>query len=468
MMKQLAFLLIASALMLAVASLGKTAVSAAPNVLLRRIPTGLNSIEADNHSGSPQISADGRYIIFQSDASNLVPNDTNNALDAFVYDRETGSVERVSLTAGGTEVSLGVCCFEQGVDISGDGRYVVFQSGSDEMDDTAGQNTWTDIFLRDRQTGTVTQVTHAFDGTATNENTYYPAISADGGHIVFQSDASNLTANDTNNETDVFVYSAAAQTISLISVAADGGSGNGRSNTTYGGSISGDGRFVIFYSRASNLVANDTNINSDVFVRDRDADEDGIFDETGPGEMSTQMVSVTPGGEAGAGFSYSPFITGNGRYVLFASTAPDLVIDDNNMTMDVFMRDMLTGITEIVSLKTDGSQGDGGSSNSAASDDGRFILFQSTAQLINGEPNLFQDIYLRDRQTGTTTLISIGESRANLSSLLPSLSADGRTAVFQSFAFNLVANDTNNVSDLFLYNIDPSYHLYLPLVLQTH
>lgn len=440
---------------------GRTAVSAAPTPALRRIPPAMNSQETNGDSRTPQMSVNGRYIIFQSYANNLVPNDTNNAPDIFVYDRETVNVERVSLTASGAEAAAGSCCS----DISGDGRYVVFASDSTDMDDSAGQNTWSDIFLRDRQTGTLTQITHAFDGAAANENSSSPSISADGQHIVFYSKADNLVANDTNNASDVFVYDVATQTIHLISAAVSGGSSNGGSYTPYNDSISDDGRFVVFYSLASNLVTNDTNLAHDVFLRDRDADADGILDETGPGEVSTQLVSVTPDGAAGDGNSNVPFITGNGRFILFASVASDLAPGgDSNPDYDLFLRDMTSGVTEIVSLMPDGSQGDGRSSYGVVSEDGRFVIILSAAELTGLEPDLAYDIFLRDRQTGGTTLLSLNNGDGKLGSGYPDISADGLMAVFQSSDRNLVPNDTNNVTDLFLSDIDPNIYLYLPTI----
>jgi len=443
---------------------GSTALAgaAAPGPLLR-FPTGLNSQQANGHSGSPRLSDDSRYIAFQSDATNLVAGDTNGARDAFVFDRQTGDIERVSLTASGAEATDGACCFDQGIDISGDGRYVVFHSTSEDMDDVAGQNTFSDIFLRDRQTGALTQVTHAADGGAANGHSRYPGLSADGRHVLFQSDADNLVPNDTNGQTDVFVYDVAAQTIRLISISASGGVGNGLSETFFGGKLSTDGRYVVFASRASNLVAGDGNANGDVFIRDRDADADGIFDEAGPGETLTTLISVTPGGQPAAGFSYSPSISRNGRFVVFASTAPNLVADDTNAALDVFVRDLTTGMTEIVSLRPDGSPGDGSSSYGVISNDGRIVILQSTAQLTDDAPNLFQNVFLRDRETGLTTLLSKGGGEAaDLSSQSPMLSPDGRTAVFQSYASNLVPNDTNNVSDLFVVIVQPDFLLYLP------
>ncbi|MCB8925439.1 MAG: hypothetical protein H6652_07395 [Ardenticatenaceae bacterium] len=432
------------------------------DVSLRRIPPAMNSQEANGESLIPQMSANGRYIIFHSDANNLVPNDTNNATDVFLYDRETVSVERISLTASGAQAVSDSCCHS---DISGDGRYVVFASGSPDMDDVAGQNGWTDVFLRDRQTGTLTQISHAFDGTAANNGSFSPSISVDGQHIVFQSYASNLVTNDTNNTVDLFVYAVATQTIHLVSVALDGNSGNGASILSYNDAVSDDGRFIVFYSLASNLVTNDTNLAYDVFVRDRDADGDGILDETGPGEVSTQLVSVTPGGAAGDGNSNAPFITGNGRFILFASLASDLVPGgDTNTEYDLFLRDMTSGVTEIVSLLSDGTQAQGTSSYGAVSEDGRFVVIQSGAELTGLEPDMFYDIFLRDRQTGVNTLLSQSAGDGRLISGYPDISADGLTIVFQSASRDLVPNDTNNVTDLFLYEVDPNFHLYLPMV----
>ena len=224
-------------------------------------------IGPDSYSSS--ISADGRYVAFQSYADNLVPGDTNEQPDIFVRDRQTGTTERVNVAADGTQAND----YSYSSSISADGRYVAFSSRASNLvpDDTNEQ--W-DIFVRDRQTGTTERVSVAADGTQANSNSWYPSISADGSHVAFQSDASNLVPGDKNDLEDIFVRDLAGGealrdrqtgTTEKVSVATDGTQANSISSSP---SISADGSYVAFQSDASNLVPGDTNDASDIFVRD--------------------------------------------------------------------------------------------------------------------------------------------------------------------------------------------------------
>jgi Tol biopolymer transport system component len=227
--------------------------------------------------------------------------------------------------------------------------------------------------------------------------------------------------------------------------------------------ISSDGRYVAFTSDASNLVAGDTNGFADVFVRDRDTDQDGIFDEIG--SVSTSRVSVSSGGAQGNNESYYAAVSGDGRFVAFGSIATNLVTGDSNGNSDVFVRDRQAGTTTRVSLGSAGTQGNGGSFAPAIGD-GRFVAFQSQASnLVTGDANGFADVFVRDRDTNedgifdeagavSTTRVSVdsvgGEGDAE--SLDPSISGDGRFVAFESLASNLVPVDTNGSSDIFLHD----------------
>ena len=443
-MKKPILLLAASLLILMMMGWGGTAVSAAPAIKLSRIPTGLNQAEANGGSYWSRLSSDGRYVAFCSGASNLVPNDTNKVPDTFVYDTYLGVAERISVTNSGAEVYGWTNC--EGVDISGDGRYVAFGSDTAELADATGQNAYNDIFLRDRQNGTLTQITHAYNGGPTNGGSYDPNLSADGRHIIFRSYASNLVPNDTNGVADIFGYDVQTQTISLISVSSTDSSVNG-SNWYFrdGDNVSKDGRYFVFTSTATNLVEKNTT-GSNVYVHDRDADEDGVFDEPNPAETRNELISINLYGTPNTGGS-RPSISQDGRYVVFSSESPDLVVGDNNGRKDVFVRDRLTGTTEIASLSSTGAQFTMPSTKGSISDDGRFVVMQSSYPA-----SPYEIIYLRDRTTGVTTLLSVSQGRpANSGSLNPVISASGGAVVFESFASNLVPGDTNNFLDLFLY-----------------
>jgi Tol biopolymer transport system component len=278
----------------------------------------------------------------------------------------------------------------------------------------------------------------ASDGTHGDDSSSSPSISADGRHVAFASNATNLVAGDTNETSDVFVHDRQTGETTRVSVASDGTQGGFQSSSP---SISAGGRYVAFSSYATNLVEGDTNGEADVFVRDRQTGE-------------TTRVSVASGGTQSESGSFRPFISADGRYVAFSSYATDLVEGDTNNKVDVFVHDRQTGDTTRVSVASDGTQGDdwsgGGGSISA---DGRYVAFESGAtNLVEGDTNVTEDIFVRDRQTGDTTRVSVAsdDTQGDGESYSPSISADGRYVAFDSEATNLVAGDTNGTVDVFV------------------
>jgi hypothetical protein len=220
-----------------------------------------DSTQGNGTSGRPSISADGRYVAFDSKSSNLVSGDTNSNYDVFVHDRQSGQTARVSVASDGTQGNN-----ESWYPIiSADGRYVSFHSTASNLanGDTNGKQ---DIFVHDRQTGQTTRVSVASDGTQGNNDSWYPIISADGRYVAFLSYANNLVSGDTNAYGDVFVHDMQSGTTTRISLASDGTQGDGSSAYP---SISDTGRYVAFFSAASNLVSGDTNGKYDIFVLDR-------------------------------------------------------------------------------------------------------------------------------------------------------------------------------------------------------
>jgi Tol biopolymer transport system component len=323
-------------------------------------------------------SADGRYVVFWSSASNLVPGDTNGAFDVFLRDRETGATEIVSVD------SAGVQGLENSLDpsISADGRYVAFESHASNLvpGDTNGSF---DVFVRDRLTGTTERLSVDSSGAEGNNQSFDPSISADGRFVAFYSSATNLVPGDTNDSLDVFVHDRQSGTTERVSVDWDGAEGNGHSRLP---SISSDGRYVAFESSATNLVAGDTNGVLDIFVRDR---QNG----------TTERVSVGAGGAQGDGASSLASISGDGRYVTFESFATNLVPGDTHGFLDVFFRDRLSATTTRVSVDSGGAQGNGDSGTASVSADGRFVAFHSfAANLAHGDTNGFFDVFVHDRQ----------------------------------------------------------------------
>ena len=266
------------------------------------------------------------------------------------------------------------------------------------------------------------------------------AISGNGRFVAFLSSASNLVAGDTNGTADVFVHDRVLGTTERASVASGGAQGNGGALSV---GISSDGRFVVFTSGSTNLVAGDTNARQDCFVRDRQAG-------------TTERVSLDSGEAQSNDHSYDPVISSDGRYVAFSSSATNLVAGDANGTGDIFLRDRQAGTTELVSVDSGETQGNGNCSGPSISDDGSCVAFSSGAtNLVAGDTNGEWDVFVRDRSSGTTERASVdsGEAQGNdLSSIVGgSLSSDGRYVVFDSYATNLVALDTNGgIVDSFL------------------
>lgn len=297
-------------------------------------------------------------------------------------------------------VSVGTSLFPNGGSwdpaVSADGRYVAFSSfASNLLDDpvVTDSNGVSDVFLQDRVAGEMLLVSSARSGAQGNAASSQPDVSGDGEYVVYQSAASNLIAADTNAASDIFRFDIADGRTVRVSVANNGAQSNGESGTG-GPSTSADGSVVAFASDATNLVAGDTNGTSDIFVRDLAAG-------------TTRRVSVSSSGAQADGPSYMGAISGDGNYVVFSSSADNLVSGDTNGTQDVFIRNLSTGNTALVSAATTGVQGNSDSISPAVSSDGRYVAFTSSAtNLIPGDDNFRTDVFLRDRQVGTTTLAS--------------------------------------------------------------
>ena len=413
--------------------------SAAPTVrhATTRASVATRGTQGNGQSAGPAISANGRYIAFTSEGTNLVAGDTNDAQDVFVRDRITGATTRVSISTRGTQAdgsSFGPAA------ISASGRYIAFSSSATNL--VAG--TTGGVFVRDRVAGTTTLVSVATSGAKAAGGE--PAISADGRYVAFISEASNLVAGDTNERPDVFVRDRVSRTTTRATVATDGTQANGDS---FGpAAISADGRYVAFGSNASNLVAGDTNERPDVFVRDRV-------------RGTTTRASVATDGTQGSLNSLQPSISANGRYVAFGSIASNLVAGDTNGIVDVFVRDRVAGTTTRVNISTRGAQTAHTDPDTMLEDselptisaDGRYVAFLSGAgNLVDCDTNGIVDVFVRDRVRGTTTRVSVATrgAQANQRSSEPAISANGRYVAFSSDASNLVRGDTNGSSDVFV------------------
>ncbi len=321
------------------------------------------------------ISADGRYVAFASAATNLAGRRSHSdppPYAVFVRDRVRRTTDLVSVSSNGL-VPNGDSFFPQ---ISGNGRYVVFQSvGSDLVPaDTNGD--W-DAFVRDLMAGATERVSLTSSGDQSQGGGFSDSISFDGRYVVFKSSASDLVPGDRNGLSDVFVRDRLTGSTERVSVTWQGGDGNGSSGQTSGDHISNDGRYVAFVSHATNLVPGDSNRLLDVFVRDRFL-------------ARTIRVSVTSAGEEGHETQRALLrdrvtlvptcsISGDGRFVVFDTLAADLTPYDRNALADLYLHDLLTGATLLMSTTPEGRNGNLHSVVGAISNEGGWVAFLSYA-----------------------------------------------------------------------------------------
>lgn len=392
-----------------------------------RVSVDSDGTQADQGGEDPSISDDGRFVAFQSSSTDLVPNDTNNRTDIFVHDQWTGSTIRVSLSSTGAQANDGSLAPE----ISGDGRFVVFDSDADNLvsGDTNGSN---DVFVHDIETRETTRVSVDSAGVQRTGASLEPSISRDGRFVAFSSLAP-LVAEDTNTVEDVYVKDRQTGQVARASVSSTGVQASGSAAR-----ISADGMTVAFTSLSPVLVTGDTNGAQDVFVRDRAAG-------------STARVSVSSSGTQGNGISTYPSISADGRFVLFKSLADNLVPGSD--TRQLYVHDRETGMTELASVSSSGVIGNRLSVSGVISEDGRYVLFSSDARnLVPNDTNLRRDIFLRDRELGETTLVSVDSAgvQGNGDCNQPEINSDGLFVVFHSTATNLAERDSNASPDVFV------------------
>jgi Tol biopolymer transport system component len=416
-------------------ALGTTsqALTCGSNVTMRA-SVAVGGLPANDFSFRPALNADARFVAFASFASNLVPDDTNATFDVFVRDRAAAQTARVSLANGGDQPDGP----SASPTLSADGRFVAFASDATNL--VAGDtNQTTDVFVRDTVAGTTGRVSVSSTGAQANGPSFAPSLSADGRWVAFHSTATNLVASDTNGTSDIFVFDRA--TSQLTRVTKSGTQGNGDS---WDPAVSGDGRFVAFASHATNLVSGDTNNARDVFVWDRTT-------------AQITRVSVTSSGGQANKASGAPAISSNGNLVAFESDATNLVASDSNSAADVFVRDRSAGQTTRVSVSSAGGQGSGASFAPTMSGDGRFVAFVSeAANLVSGDANGVRDVFLRDRSGSQTSRVSVasdGQSSADQASAAPSLSSGSLAVAFESAASNLVDGGICHTSEIYVRDV---------------
>ena len=374
---------------------------------VKLISKGMNGAEANNYSRHAAVSADGRYVAFYSEASNLVPGDTNNAGDVFRADTVTGVIERVNTDVNGnqTQGAEGAVedAYQNVIDISADGNRIAFTSKATDLIAGVG-NGFVQYYVKDMTTGGVTLVSSDSAGVIGNADSIAPGVSSraldisfNGRFVAFVSGATNLVASDTNGFDDIFVKDLSTGVTTRVSTSSGGGQLSDRSVSPH---LSADGRYVAFGSQANNVIAGDVNsagtgCGYDAYVKDRQTDSTMI--------VSTDSLGNQPPAYCNTG--NTPRLSADARFVAFESANNDLVPDDNNLSA---------------------------TNPPTSADNGR-------------------DIFIKDRVTGQIVLVSrdAAGNSANSGNFAPDFSADGRFALYYSLSDNLAPDDANNVSDIF-------------------
>ncbi|MBJ6125519.1 PD40 domain-containing protein [Microvirga splendida] len=415
--------------------------------IIQRVSVTGDGAQADERSGASALSADGRYVFFESRATNLVGEDGPFDWDIFRKDLFTGEVVRVSTNAAG-EVGNGDSFSAR---FSADGRYAVFTSRADNL--VAGDvNGKADVFLKDLVTGRVTLISTDGNRRQVSGDSGQAAISPDGRYVVFESDAPDLVPGDTNDAHDIFVKDLFTGAVARLSTSKDGQGGNGVSRFAQ---ISPDGRYVLFESGASNLVSDDHNGNVDVFLKD-------IL----TGEI--RRISTDGSGAEGNGYSYQARFSADGRSVVFTSSAGNLVSGDTNGDYDLFQKDLATGRIVRLSTSSTGAEVHGWSEEPRLSHDGRYLFFASTANDVvpGGSNGTVYNLFRKDLLTGEVIRLSTspeGLPADGHTGYGIDVSPDGRYALVGSWASNLVSGDTNGMYDTFL--IDATLMKHAPAVM---
>jgi Tol biopolymer transport system component len=422
---------VAAAGLAAAVQVAGPAAAAEPSVRTERVSVSSTGAQADASTIIGDLSADGRYVVFDSSASALVPGDTNETDDVFLRDRRTNVTTRLSVSARGRQGNGS----SGSPRISADGRYVTFISYASNLVPGPRPEAGYDVYLLDRQAGTLDRISETPAGKPGDGDNFNPSISADGRYVAFETYASNLLPGVAAG--NVVVYDRTTARLSPVSVAADG---TAAWSDSFAPSISDNGRYVAFVSYSADLAPGDTNEAGDIYVRDLVAG-------------TTVRASVSDDDHEIAGDSRGGEVSNNGRYVTFWSRDSTLVPGDTNAAPDVFVRDLRAGTTRRVSTSSDGEPGDGSSDQPDLTPDGRYVVFNSGAtNLVPGDTNGVDDVFRKDLQTGVTTLVSrrTDGTQGDYNSFNPITTPNGKIIAYGSDATNLIARDTNDQTDLFV------------------
>lgn len=395
-----------------------------------RASVNAQGIEANSGNIRPSISADGRFVVFESDADNLCDNDTNNSSDIFLFDRNTGETRCISLTANGVTGNAS----SQSAAISADGRYIVFASEASDLIENDNNNN-TDVYLYDRTTNSIELISTGLNGAMANNYCGSPSISGDGHYIAFASAATNLVENDNNGKEDIFVKDRKNGAITMISYQPNG---NQIAGTATNPVISANGLYAAYevYVNYINSIY--------------------VYDIT---NKATELVTKRYDDASTPYVGYNSSISADGRYIAFYSAYNGLVENDNNGTDDIFVYDRVNDTMQLVSVSSSEAQGNKYSMYPAISADGNLVAFKSLASnLVDGDTVGCIDVFVRDLVKGTTERISVSESGAegdsdsSFEEWAPAISAGGQYIAYDSAASNLVGSDNNGEVDIFVYD----------------
>jgi hypothetical protein len=406
-----------------------------------RVSISTSGSQGVQHSGVPldvddnplTLSRDGRHVAFESDADNLVEGDVNLAKDVFLHDRLSGLTNLVSLANDGTQATSD----SYGPAMARDMLTIAFVTETDLV--ALDTNGLADVYLRDVDNNLTEFVSVSTEGTQGNSNSGSPALSSNGQHVAFHSYANSLVDSDNNGLIrDIFLRNRTGLSTSIVSLSSSGEQGNGSSEKP---DISGSGALVAFHTFATSLLLDDTNSGfPDTLIHDTDSQQ-------------TTVISVDSNDAQTSGNSFSVAMSEDGRWVAFQSDSFGLVPGITNGNVDVFLRDQILGDTTRVSVSSSGEQANGNSKNASISDNGRYIVFESAASnLVEGDDNGVDDIFMHDTATGNTILISknLSGEPANGHSRNPKISGDGTAVAFTSYATDLVYWDQNAQADVFV------------------
>ena len=328
-------------------------------------------------------------------------------------------------------------------DLSPNGSFVAFASKANDLVQ-GDMNGAADVFLLDRSKGVLEPV--SVDNDENLVTGYGAALSADGRYVVFASASDALVGADTNGAMDVFVRDRLNGNVVRVSVSSSAVQGTGGSGNSYGDvDITDDGRFVAFSSDLEGLVDDDLPGGNHVYLHDRDADEDGIFDEVLPGSISTTCVSKDVVTLAASVVVAVPSLSNDGNRV---GSFVEWSNPDGSVPYGAYVHDRTSETTRHI-----GS----GAWPRCTRSDGRYWVFSSNASdLIADDLNGFSDVFIYDYDADfiVRPIVGMNGTETNGNSFYPSITRDGRFVAFTSLAFNLVPNDDNNVADVFIYDRD--------------